>query len=344
MCRGVFRHCLQAKIDQLLQCSNQLFVKLDVRKNHVSEARRRLPPLTALRAFEAAARHLSFSRAADELHVTPAAVSRQIKTLEDHLGIKLFERTNRALVLTDAARAGLPGISDGFASLQDATDRMRRRSDTHVVTVAMAPSFAAKWFMPRLPDFTARHPDIELRVAAGIAMVDAVGTESSIAKMLHRERIDVAVQFGGGDYPGCRVERLLEVSVVPMCSPLLLEKNPLQTPKDLSRHVLLHDDTAYHGRPSWSDWCRAAGVSDVDTARGLHFNHVALALEAAVEGQGVVLSLRQLAADDLAAGRLVVPFEISLDLEYAYYVIYPQSDAGRREVVAVRDWLLAQAA
>jgi LysR family glycine cleavage system transcriptional activator len=307
-------------------------------------------PLNALKAFEAAARHLSFSKAAEELHVTPAAVSQQIKTLEDLLGIQLFHRLNRSLALTRAGQAGLPKLSEGFLRLNEGIRSIREQEEGCHLTVWMAPSFAAKWLVPRLHRFADRYPDIDLRISASIDLIDSAGARNSIpAEAFRQNDVDIAIRFGSGDYPGCRVDKLLAVNAVPLCSPRLLEDNqvhPLRCPDDLRFHTLLHDDTVYEGRPDWATWLKAAAVEGIDASRGVHFNHVSLALEAAADGQGVVLSMQPLAAADLAAGRLVIPFELSIPLQSAFYVISLEDSAGDNDtkIAAFREWLLQEAA
>ena len=304
-------------------------------------------PLNALVAFEAAARHLSFSRAAAELNVTPAAISQQIRSLEDQLGIVLFHRLPRGLALTPAAVAGLADLRDGFGKVRQGVGRMRGESRRDALNVWMAPSFAAKWMVPRLQRFTAAHPEIEIDITATGELMDRGGSGAAAlpAEALREHAIDVAIRFGKGVYPGCRVEKLMSAAVVPLCSPALLDgPHPLRRPEDLAHHTLLHDDTPYEGRPDWASWLAAAGVDGVDSARGVHFNHVSLALEAAAESQGVVLSIGQLASNDLATGRLVIPFETRVPLEYAYYVITQEGSANAANVAAFRDWLMAEAA
>lgn len=305
----------------------------------------RLPPLNALRAFEAAARHLSFSQAAEELHVTPTAISHQIKGLEAYLGAPLFHRLNRALVLTENGQAALPKLQEGFACLAEAVRELQDPPDQQrPLTVWAPPSFTAKWLVPRLPHFAALHSGIDLRVSASDSQLDRGLTPGAVLDGLRKEGIDVAIRFGHGDYPSCQVDKLFAVSVVALCSPNLLEgEHPLRRPEDLRHHALIHDETAYAGRPDWATWLEAAGVDGVDATRGLHFNHVSLAMEAAVEGQGVVLSLTPLAADDLAAGRLISPFTLRLPVPYAYYVICPEEAAEQFEIAAFRGWLLEEA-
>lgn len=304
----------------------------------------RLPPLNALRAFEATARHLSITDAAAELAVTPAAVSQQIKALEKHLGVQLFHRHNRALTLTPAARAGLDRLSQGFTNLGTAVEQIRGQRRLKQLMVWAAPSFAVKWLIPRLQDFTATHPEIDLRLLANINLIDdSHGHSEQLVGLLQHNAIDLAIVFGRGHYPGCRVDRLLSVQVVPLCSPRLLNgAYPLRHPADLRHHTLLHDDTDYEGRPDWTGWLATAGVQGLAVEGGLHFNHVSMALAAAIDGQGVVLSLLPLAERDIAAGRLVIPFAPAIPLAQAYYLVSPEQTAELPPVVAFRRWLLAQ--
>lgn len=301
-------------------------------------------PFSALRVFECAARHLSFRRAANELSITPGAVSQQIKRLEHLLGVKLFVRHNRGLSLTDEARAGLPAVTDGLAQLVESV-RLIRGAETQVsLTVWMAPSFAARWLVPRLHRFQAAHPEIDLTISASRNLIDSKAFAGGItADSFRRDNVDLAIRFGKGDYPGCRVDKLFAVAAMPLCSPRLLDgERPLSCPHDLRLHTLLHDDTDYEGRPDWATWLAAAGVEDVDTKRGIHYNHADLALTAAAEGQGVVLSLLALAAEDIAAGRLVVPFDLALPLEYAYYLITVEDRADDTSIALFRDWIVAE--
>ena len=296
---------------------------------------RNLPPLNSLRAFEAAARHLSFARAAEELHVTPAAVSHQIKALEERLGIKLFRRLNRAVLLTDAGQACVAGISDAFDRMAVALDRLRAQECSGPLTVSTSPALAVKWLIPRLEGFQELYPEIDVRVSAAMRLVDFA-----------REDVDVAIRYGTGSYPGLLVELLLANEVVPVCAPALLEgARPLRAPEDLRHHTLLHDDTrtsdaAY---PNWAMWLRAAGLEDVDPARGPRFDYPGLVLEAAAAGRGVALALSTVAAADLAAGRLVTPFALAVPTPFAYYVVCPRTTAERPKVAALRRWLRAEA-
>lgn len=303
-------------------------------------------PLNALRTFEAAARHLSFRRAAEELHVTPAAVSQQVKTLEDQLGVRLFHRLNRGLALTESGRAGLVLLREGFEQLGEGMRRMREADTSSTLNVWMAPSFAAKWLMPRLDRFVERHPTIELSVHASEEFIDSSTSRVELTvERMQTEGIDVAIRFGRGHYPYCRVEKLMSAVVLPLCSPMLLADahKPLSRPEDLAQHTLLHDDTPYEGRPDWAGWFAAAGITGVDARRGLRFNSALLALAAAVDGRGVALSIEQLAADDIDHGRLVRPFPSALTLDSAYYLISRLDAEENRNVASFRQWAFDEA-
>ena len=289
----------------------------------------RLPSLNGLRAFEAAGRHLSFTRAAEELHVTQAAVSHQIKGLETQLGVRLFRRSPRGLLLTDAGQTYLSDIRDAFHGLYQATDRLLSRDATGALTVSVLPSFASSWLVPRLPGFAAAYPDITLRITADDRKVN-----------FDREDVDLAIRFGHGDYAGLHVDHFLNEEVFPVCSPALMRgPYPLREPSDLRHHTLLHDDLP----TNWAMWLKTVGANDVDAGRGPVFNDSSMVLQAAVGGQGVALGRSALAADDLAAGRLVRPFAVSLPVESAYYIVCPEGTANRRKVVAFRTWLMAEA-
>ncbi len=297
---------------------------------------RRLPPLNSLRAFEAAARHLSFKKAAEELHVTPAAVSHQIRTLEEYCGTPLFHRLARALRLTEAGQAALPLLREGFDKLAEAADAMRAEERSGILTVSVAPSFGAKWLIPRLDRFRAAHPEFDVRIDASYTLVNFAA-----------DGVDVALRFGRGVYRNLRSECLMAEVSLPVCSPRLLERDPpLRRPEDLRHHTLLHvqwrteDDAA----PSWRMWLRAAGIEGVDAERGPRFSMGGLALEAAIAGQGVALASAAVVDGDLKAGRLVRPFPASLSLAtaFCYYLVYPEAKAGDPKVMAFRDWVLAE--
>jgi LysR family glycine cleavage system transcriptional activator len=310
----------------------------------------RLPPLNALKAFEAAARHLSVKKAAGELNVTPAAVSHQIRALEEYLGVQLFHRLNRALALTDAARACLPKLREGFDCLIKAVEVLRAQKGTGTLTVSAAPSFAARWLMPRLHRFFEAHPEVDVRLSARLRQVSA-GGKGTVAERATIDAwladSDVAVLYGRGDYPGFRVDKLLALTVTPICSPRLITgPSPITRPEDLRHHMLLHDDTGalYDGESFWDVWLKAAGVHDVDVSHGPHFSHAVLAFEAAIEGVGAVATMPVLAAADLHSARLVTPFALRVPLVSAYYLVSSEAAATRPAVVAFRDWLLHEAA
>lgn len=309
----------------------------------------RLPPLNALKAFEAAARHLSVKKAAVELNVTPAAVSHQIRTLEEYLNLQLFHRYNRALELTDAARACLPKLREGFDCLAQAVDRLRTHTSGGMLTVSAAPSFAARWLMPRLHRFIAAHQEIDVRISARMRRVSVDG-KATVAERATIETwlddSDVAVLYGRGHYPDLDVHKLLPLAITPICSPKALSgEHPLRTPEDLKHHMLLHDDTGemYDGESFWNIWLKAAGVKDIDARRGARFSHAVLAFEAAMDAVGVVASMPALAAEDIAAGRLVMPFALRVPLQSAYYLVCEPHAKTRPAVAAFRDWLIAEA-
>jgi LysR family glycine cleavage system transcriptional activator len=302
-------------------------------------------PYSALRVFECAARHLSFKQAAEELFVTPAAVSLQIKTLEDQLGVKLFHRSNRGLMLTTEAKTGLAALTKGFASIADSVHLIRSEGSKKPLNIWTSPAFADKWLIPRLDGFSAAYPKIELNISASIKLIDSSTSRSTIpAENFHRDDVDLAIRFGNGDYPGCRVDKLLSVSAIPMCSPKLLTgTHPLRVPADLKYHTLLHDGTRYEGRPDWTTWLTAASVDNVDAHHGMHFSHLNLALTAAVDGQGVVLGMEALTSDLIESGQLVVPFGISVPVDNAYYAISLTEYADHPRIEAFRDWLIKEA-
>lgn len=298
---------------------------------------RNLPPLSALRAFEAAARHLSFTKAAEELGVTPAAVSHQIKGLEDFLGVILFRRLTRALRLTEAAQGALPTLREGFAKLAEASDRLRAPADSTVLTVSVGPSMAAKWLVPRLEGFRRVRPDLDLRLDANDALVD-----------LSRGEVDVALRYGRGDYPGLRADCLFDERFFPVCAPALMDgPHPLRAPADLRHHTLLHLDWRMEDptAPNWRMWLLAAGVECLDAAKGPRYNVESVLMQAAISGQGVALASHALVQDDLTDGRLVKPFELSVTDQggFRYYVVSTRARAKEPKIAAFRDWVLAEA-
>ncbi|HYC36717.1 MAG TPA: transcriptional regulator GcvA [Usitatibacter sp.] len=310
----------------------------------VSPAGPRLPPLNALRAFEAAARLLSFKNAARELHVTPGAVSHQVKLLEEHLGVALFRRLTRALELTAEGEAMLPLVRDGLQSLAAAVEKVRLRTEHGALAVIAPPNFAARWLIPRLARFTDAYPNLELHLASRASMIDVRGEEAPSVPVNARDDTPVAmIRFGDGDYPGSRVDEVFSATYVPVCSPRLLRgARPLREPADLRHHVLLHDDTVIDegARPSWDDWLEAVGVKGVDASRGPRFSDASLAFEAALEGMGVALAMKPLVRSDIEEGRLVMPFDIAAPASYSYWLVTPEGSNG--PTADFRQWLLEE--
>lgn len=306
----------------------------------------RLPPLPALRAFEAASRHLSFKKAAEELHVTPAAISQQIKALEDYLGVPLFIRLTRALELTPQAAAMLPKLREGFECLAEAVANASLVTDQEL-TVSAPPSFASRWLIPRLARFSDAHPEVALRLSSRQNTIDRLGETAMVDQTpldLRDTGSSVAIRYGTGNYPGFRVEKLFAPEWIAVCSPgLVSAKRPLAKPTDLRYHVLIHDETIEDENLSgWTEWLKQAGVTGVDGRKGPRFSNAVLAAEAALDGLGVALTLRPMVAADIAAGRLIVPFDIAVHLPYAYYLVMHEAVARRPAVVAFRDWLVGE--
>lgn len=308
----------------------------------------RLPPLNALRAFEAAARHLSFKNAARELHVTPGAVSHQVKVLEENLGMPLFRRLTRALELTPEGQALLPKVQEGLRSLAEAVERVRSRSEARTLTVLAPPNFAARWLVPRLARFNELRPGLDLHVASRPSMIDGRDDTERTPSPEASEVAPVAmIRFGDGRYPGARVDELFSAVYVPVCSPKLLRgARALRKPADLRHYTLLHDDTVIEegARPSWAAWLESVGVRDIDATRGTHFTDASLSLEAAREGLGVALAMKPLVRSEIEAGRLVMPFNTSSPATYSYYLVTPESSAPASVIGAFRDWLLQESA
>jgi len=292
--------------------------------------------LNSLRAFEASARHLSFVVAAEELHVTPAAISHQVKRLEEYLGVALFRRMPRGLLLSETGQSLLSELREIFLRLDKAMERVTESDSRGALTISVAPMFAVKWLVPRLRKFDALHPDIDVRMSSSLRLVD-----------FQRDAFDAAIRLGRGTYPGLEAVKLFDESVTPMCSPRAPQgARVLHAPSDLRHQVLLHDDSMDFDplAPNWKAWLRAAGVDGMDASRGPRFSQPDLALQAALDGAGVALGWRYLAEGDVAAGRLVQPFKLSLPLRSAFYLVYPEGNAGRRKVAAFRDWLLKETA
>lgn len=298
---------------------------------------RLLPPLNGIRAFEAAARHESFSRAAEELYVTPAAISQQVKALEGWLNVELFQRRSRGLVLTVAGRTYLSRLTDILDRLAEATETVKNVGHTTILTVGTTPGFASMFLGPRLWNFATEHPDLDIRVSVSVRPTDLV-----------RDGMDVAIRYGGGsEQPGLVSELLMKDGVTPVCSPRLLEgPHPLREPRDLRHHVLLHNESpvvaGFH--MDWEDWLQAAQVQGVAAHRGLHFNEPNLVIQEAVAGRGVALGHTALIGEELRAGRLVKPFKLVLAGRGDYYIVHQPGAEEQPKVVAFLNWLRAQAA
>jgi LysR family glycine cleavage system transcriptional activator len=296
----------------------------------------RFSSLNALRAFEAAARHRSFKKAAAELHVTTAAVSQQVKLLELDLKAKLLRRVDGEWQLTEAGRAGLADLSQGFDSIAEGLRKIRSLYRRRRLTISVVPSFAATWLVARLDRFRQIHPEIDLLLDATMALAD-----------LERGDADMAVRYGPGEFPGLDCVRLFGDDIFPVCSPKLLAGvHPLVEPRDLSHHTLLHVawSVGSAGWPDWAMWLRSAGIRDIDAERGPRFTQHSMALQVAVEGQGVALGTTSHVVDHIAAGRLVSPFDLSMPTRFAYWVVAPKARAKEPAIVAFRDWLIAEAA
>ena len=292
---------------------------------------RQLPPLNALRAFEAAARHLSFARAAEELHVTPAAISQQIKLLEDQLGVTLFRR-GKKLALSEAAGNALPLLSEAFDQIEHAVLKLRPNGNTNTLVVSTPPAFSARWLIPRLEDFQMRHPDIDLRLDASKRPVN-----------FEVENVDLAIRFGAGNYPDLIAERLMQEAIIPVATPALAAT--VHTPQDFARCTLLEDDWHIDNGlfPDWTTWLATLGVGN-SALRIRHFGDANLAIQAAASGLGATLCWYSLAADDLKAGRLVRLLDQTIPTSLGYYLVMPPNRASQSKVAAFRGWLLEQAA
>jgi len=291
---------------------------------------KRLPPLNSLRVFDAAARHLSFTKAAEELFVTQAAVSHQIKSLEDFLGLKLFRRRNRSLLLTEEGQSYYLDIKEIFSSLNEATRKLQARSAKGALTVSLPPSFAIQWLVPRLAGFNSAYPGIDVRIQAVDRDEDKLSDD-----------VDVAIFHGRGNWPGLRTERLYAEYLLPVCAPsLLMGDNALKTPEDLAKHTLLHDAS----RRDWLAYTKQLGLQHINVQQGPIFSHSAMVVQAAVHGQGVALANNVMAQTEIEAGRLVCPFNEVLIRKNAFYLVCHDSQAELGKIAAFRQWILARAA
>lgn len=295
-----------------------------------------LPPLNALRAFEATARHASFSRAAEELNVTPAALSHQVAGLESFLGERLFTRNARSIALTPAGEVLYPGLNAAFLQIRQSVERLLDTFDGQILVVSAPPGFTAKWLAPRLHHFLSSQPDLDVRISATQSFANFVG-----------DGVDVAIRNATGPFPGLWARKFLSIETLPVVAPRLIEQyGPLNTPADLARFPIIHDDSL--GRmfnlPTWVDWLRAAGVENLDLGRGLHFSSADHAIEAALEGAGVLLAPKALALDDVRLGRLVMPFGLTISSNRSFHVVCPEGHETRPKVAAFCAWVLEEAA
>ena len=291
--------------------------------------RPRLPPLNALKAFEAAARHESFTRAAEELCVTQGAVSHQVKALEADLAIKLFNRERQRLIITEAGRDYLAVVRDALDRIAVGTERLLHRQSAGVLTVSTSPDFAAKWLVHRLGHFAEAHAGIDLRVSATMHHVDFA-----------REDVDMAVRHGDGNWPGLDAVQLSAEQLFAICSPKLMSGRRLARPADIVKFPLIHLDS----RADWTKWLRVAGISDDNVRHGPVLNRASMVIDAAINGQGIALARTTLAAWDLINGRLVRPFAEALRLSKTYWIVCPKATSNVPKIVTFRDWLLAEAA
>lgn len=291
---------------------------------------RRLPPLNSLKVFEAAARHLSFTRAAEELFVTQAAVSHQIKSIEEFLGLKLFRRRNRSLLLTEEGQSYFLDIKDIFSAIAEATDKVLERSEKGALTISLPPSFAIQWLVPRLADFNQQEPDIDVRIKA-------VDSDDNFLT----DDVDVAIYYGRGSWPGLRIDKLYQEFLIPLCSPsLMMSTKSLTGLMDLKNHTLLHDTS----RKEWKQFVKNNAIEGVNVNHGPIFSHSTMVLQAAIHGQGVALGNNVLAQPELDAGRLVSPFDEVLLSKNAFYVVCHESQADTGRIATFRDWMIAKAA
>ncbi|MDO8280031.1 MAG: transcriptional regulator GcvA [Burkholderiaceae bacterium] len=292
-------------------------------------------PLNALRVFESVARHLSCTKAAEELNVSPAAVSQQLRALEASIGVVLFHRKNRRLVLTSEAERCIPELTEGFSRLAAAVGNLRGDQSHTRLTVSVAPSFGLKWLMPRLHRFYEAHPEIDLWVSSTPANVN-----------FSKDKVDLAVRFGSGKFPEVYAIPLMPLTLFPVCSPKLVDEGRLKVMDDVRHHVLLHDESVAkdRGSLSWARWCQVNKVRGVDTDRGPRLDHSYLVIDAAIAGRGIAMGRSALVIDDIRAGRLVKPFAGVQTTEFGYYVVRPDNPRPAMKIGLFTSWLKAQVA
>jgi len=293
--------------------------------------KRSLLPLNALRAFDAASRHMSFKQAADDLSVTPAAISQQIRSLEDFLGVDLFRRTNRSLVLTEAAQLSLAPLKEAFEHMEEAVDILTDSKKSNVLKVSVSPAFAGKWLVPKLASYYARRPDAVVKIDSTMQLTDFKASDT-----------DIAIRYGNGNYPDMFVEEILRETIFPVCAPDLLKDCDVGTTAcSVLQHTLIHDDSSIFdaSAPNWSMWMKAAGVEPRDGMPALHFNNHGLAIEAAVAGRGIALARSAIAEGDLQAGRLIKPFCEEVPVDFAHYIVCPEEKLKNERVQEFIEWL-----
>jgi len=297
--------------------------------------RNALPALDLLVGFESAARHLSFTKAGEELYLTQSAVSRQIKELEDQLGLPLFQRRHRALALTEAGHQFYAAAAQALSTMRAATDRLRAQTGRKALSVTTTNSFAALWLIPRLAGFTREHPGVDVRISAETKVQD-----------LERDGFDLALRHGPASLAGPNAVRLFGEKVFPVCSPRLLKKKPLEKPADLRHHVLLQYDDPEGRHPwlHWKTWLEVERIADLRPAGTLSFSGYEQIIPAALAGHGVALGRSPLLKDLMRSGELVAPFKSSADPARAYFAVVSRNAAGRPEVAAFLEWLKAEAA
>lgn len=290
--------------------------------------------LNGLRAFEAAARLSSFSRAAEELHISHSTVSHHVNGLEKALGVELFVRRNRRVVLTSAGETLLPVLKSSFDKISSTLEALKASNAESALRVTVTPSFANKWFVPRLRRFREAHRDIEIQLNPSLSLAD-----------FKRDRFDVGVRSGSGEWPGLKAELLMPINMTPLCSPSLLDgRAGIESPKELREFTLIHADVG-HGigiESEWREWLKAVGADDVDCKHGLSFHDPGLALDAAIDGLGIAMGYVELAAGDLADGKLVQPFATKVQHPWSYYIVIPEDNVGDRQVKVFCDWLRAE--
>jgi len=287
---------------------------------------RRLPPLNSLKSFEAAGRRLSFTRAAQERNVTQAAVSHQIKVIEEYLGVTLFVRTPRKLVLTEQGKTLLPDVIEAFDKVSNAIGAIKQEPSSKMISVRLAPSFAAKWLSPRLKYFWLQYPEIDLCLYHAHPAVD-----------FDREEIDIAVTYGKGDWPGLVVDQILSLDFFPVCTPAFMSNDkPLSDIDNLRYYSLLHDANY----ECWADWLKLANIDEINASKGTIIDDTNVLIQAAVDGQGVALGSTTFVQDLLDSGKLIKPFDITLVNEFAYYIVCPETHLHNTSVQAFKNWLL----